>query len=114
MTLESIEERGLIGVDDPSRTRDLDELDLVDFPRRALRRHPHRGLAGVTVHALLRARVIDEAEVVQLALHIESGFFERLAACGCFECLVGIRCAFRDAPRRAPVVIPRRMYEQHL
>src|SRR5262245_3185080 len=33
ITLESVEQRSLIGMDDPPRARDLDELGLVDFPR---------------------------------------------------------------------------------
>ena len=114
MTLESIEQRGLIRVDDPACARDFDELDLVDFPRRTTRRRAIGGFTGVAVHALFRPRVIDEAEIEQLGSDIDPGFFERLAARGGFEILVGVRRAFRDAPRRAAVVVARGMHEQNL
>src|SRR5215468_2250528 len=38
VTLKSIEQHCLIGVDDPTRARDLDELRLVHFPRCTARR----------------------------------------------------------------------------
>ena len=37
MAFETIEERGLVRVNDAPGGRDLDELDLVDFPRCAVR-----------------------------------------------------------------------------
>jgi hypothetical protein len=64
--------------------------------------------------AFLRARVVDEAEIVKHAVDRDAGLFQRLAARGRFERLVFIGRTFRDAPRRAPVVVAGRMNEQDL
>ena len=63
MTLQSIEESGLIGVNDAPRTRDLDELGFVDFPRRAAGSRAIGCLRGKRMDALLRARVVDVTEI---------------------------------------------------
>ena len=85
MTLEPVEQRRLIGMNDAARAGDLDELDLVDFPRRALGQRAFGRPRGVAVHALLRARVVDVAEIDQRSGDVEPGLFERLAARGRFE-----------------------------
>ena len=63
MTLESIEERRLIRVNDPARAGDLDELRFVDFPRRAARGRPLRGFTRIRVDTFFRSRVIDKSEI---------------------------------------------------
>src|SRR6185503_4113087 len=97
-----------------SSTRDLDELDLVDFPRSAAWCDVCWGRCGKCVHAFFRSRVIDVPEIDQRAGDIEAGFFARFAACRLFQTLIWIRRAFRDPPRRAPVVVPRWVNEKHL
>src|SRR3954464_10896706 len=109
MFFEAVEERGLIGVDHPSRAGDLDELDLVDFPRRAACDRTLRSLAREPMHALLRARVVDVTEIVERADVVDAGLFPGLSARSRFERLAWVGRAFRDPPRRAPVVVAGRM-----
>src|SRR4051812_175937 len=114
MTLQSIEEGGLIRVDHPTSARDLDELGLVDFPRGAAGHRTVGGLRGERVDALLRAGVVDEAEVDERTVDDEPGLLARLAAGGVLEGLAGVRGTFRDAPGRAAVVVAARVDEQDL
>src|SRR5262245_20604915 len=114
MALEAVQQGGLIGMDDPPRAGDLDELGLVDLPRSTPRGDSVGSLRGERVDALARPRVVDVPKVVERPIDRQPGLLQRLAACGLLEALVRIRRAFRDAPRRAPVVVAGRMYEQHL
>ena len=50
MTLQPIEQRGLIRVDDAARAGDLDELGFVDFPRGAAGSRPLRRIPRECVH----------------------------------------------------------------
>src|SRR6266496_2364947 len=113
MTLQTIEQCGLIRVNDPARPGDLDELRFVDFPRRTPGSGPLRRFARERVHAFFRTRVIDESEIDERLDDLETGLFERLAAGRCFERLVWIGRTFGDSPRRAPVVIACGMDEQN-
>jgi hypothetical protein len=66
------------------------------------------------VDPLLRPRVVDVAEVDERAADRHAGLLEHLAARGGLELLVRIRGALRDAPRRAAVVVARRVHQQDL
>src|SRR5688500_9233034 len=101
-------------MNDATCTCDLDELDLVDFPRRATWRRSFRSRCSVCVDALLRTRVVDVPEIDESPCDIEPCLFKCLTSRRLLELLVGIRCAFRDAPRCAAVVVARRMHEEHL
>lgn len=114
MLLQTIEENCLIWVNDPTRPGDLDELRFIDFPGRTSGCSALRRLPRIRVHALLAARVVDVSEIDERTIDVEARFLERFPTRGRLECLTRIRRTFRDAPRRAPVVIPRRMNEENL
>src|SRR5213078_3112426 len=89
VALQAIEQRGLIGVDDPAGARDLDELGLVHLPGRAAGQGALGCRCGERVHALLRARVVDVAEVDQRTGDMQAGLLERLAPGRLLEHLIG-------------------------
>jgi hypothetical protein len=63
------------------------------------------------VDSLLGSRVIDVTEIDERAGDEQSGLLERLAARGLLQRLVRVRRSLGDAPRRAAVVIARRVYQ---
>ena len=107
MTLQTIEQRRLIGMDDPARARDLDELGFVDFPRRAAGWRP--SVPSRRTRARVFSIACNRRSRDRRAAQISSpGLFERLAPRGRLERPRRDRRTFRDAPGCAAVVVARR------
>src|SRR5579862_2530718 len=110
---ETVEKRGLFGMDSSAGFVEGQEFGVVDFPRGAAGGGVGRGLAGKAMHAFAALGVVDRRQGDEIACGY-ARLFERLAAGGRFERFARVGQTLGNAPRGLAVVVARGMDQKHL